>query len=70
MNYSVGDVVLLRDNWLTENGRMATIMEDKKDGWFVVHVDTTYPHDFCADEHELLTHCSMFLPYKKELTNE
>ena len=64
--YAVGNTILLRDNWLTDKGRKATILENRGEGWYVVHVDEAHEHSFCADGNDLYVHCSMFLPWTEK----
>lgn len=59
--YRVGDNVLLKNNWLSNCGREATIIKDDGGGYFYVHVEETSTSMF-ADGHDLWTHESMFLP--------
>ena len=54
VTYRVGDKVLLKDNWLSDHGRSATITKDDGDGYFYVVVEETHT--------SLWTHESMFLP--------
>lgn len=61
MQYNIGDTVQLKDNWLSEHSRTATIIADNGDGYFTVKVDKIYDHDFCADSDTLLCHCSQFM---------
>lgn len=60
MNYKIGDTVQLRDNWLSDHSRTATIIADNGDGYYTVKVDEVYEHDFCADSDTLWCHCSQF----------
>lgn len=60
MNYKIGDTVQLRDNWLSEHCRTATIIADNGDGYYTIKVDEVYNHDFCADSDTLWCHCSQF----------
>lgn len=60
MNYNIGDTVQLKDNWLSEHSRTATIISNEGDGYYIVKVDKRYDHDFCAHADTLWCHCSQF----------
>ena len=60
MQYNIGDTIQLKDNWLSEHSRTATIIADNGDGYYTVKVDKLYDHDFCADSDTLRCHCSQF----------
>ena len=56
MQYNIGDTVQLKDNWLSEHSRTATIIADNGDGYYTVE-DTGpgakgYSIDIYADDGE------------------
>lgn len=60
MIYNIGDTVQLKDNWLSEHSRTATIIADNGDDYYTVKVEKVYNYDFCADSDTLLCHGSLF----------